>query len=136
MQGYALTLIATVLLSAGLGRPLSNAGLTHFSVLLERSATGWSAECDSGCAVKWKASFTCANARQCGARIDALGIITLANDRRLDPAFSFHLAGVVDGITASDSKGTAWTTLSWGCGQAPCRARITEVGVETLPPIR
>ena len=81
-------------------------------------------------------AFICAAGRKCGARVDALGIITLANNRRLDPKFSFTLEGVVDGITASQSNGTEWISLMWGCGQAPCLARMTELGVETLPPIR
>ena len=136
MQGYATALVATLLLSVGAAAPASKTDLAHFSVILERSDSGWSAECETGCAGKWKASFTCAKARSCGARVDALGIITLANDRRLDPKFSFTLEGVVDGITASHSKGTEWITLMWGCGKAPCRARMTGVGVETLPPIR
>jgi hypothetical protein len=136
MQSHATALVAALLLSVGAAAPASKRDLAHFSVLIERSDSGWSAECQAGCAARWKASFTCANARHCGARVDALGIITLANDRRLDPKFSFTLEGVVDGIRASHSNGTEWVTLMWGCGQAPCRARMTELGVETLPPIR
>lgn len=136
MQGHATALVAALLLPATAVAPASKTPLAHFSVILERSVTGWSAECQSGCAASWKASFTCAEARQCGARVDAVGIITLANDRRLDPKFSFTLEGTVDGITANRSNGTEWITLSWGCGQAPCRARITELGVETLRPAR
>jgi hypothetical protein len=136
MQGHAAALVAALLLPASVAAPASKTPLAHFSVTLERSVTGWSAECQSGCAATWKASFTCAPARQCGARVDAIGIITLANNRRLDPKFSFTLKGTVDGITASHSNGTEWISLMWGCGQAPCRARMTELGVETLPPAR
>ncbi|HEY4101199.1 MAG TPA: hypothetical protein VGM20_10010 [Gemmatimonadales bacterium] len=106
----------------------------HFTIILEHSAATWSAECMTGCSTPWKASFTCASARSCGARVDALGIITLDNHRALDPKFSFTLHGTPDGITAKRLNGTAWRTLEWGCGFTPCRARITELDVETLPP--
>ena len=135
MQVHSIALVAALVLSVGTAAPRPKDPV-HFSVILERSDSGWSAECQAGCAGRWKASFTCAKPRQCGARVDARGIITLANDRRLDPAFSFTVEGGVDGITASHPVGTEWVSLGWGCGHAPCRARITELGVETLPPAR
>src|SRR4051812_44275732 len=58
---------------------------TPFSVVLDYTPTGWSVDCEIGCS--WKASFECETA--CSAIVDAKGLITLANDRAMDPRFAF-----------------------------------------------
>lgn len=136
MRRYAPVLAALLFLSASAASPPTRTDRASFSLIIGRSATGWSAECEIGCTGKWKASFNCADQGKCGARVDAIGIITLANDRRLDPRFSFALDGGVGGITAHHSQGAGWEMLTWGCGKAPCRARVTEEGAQTLPPDR
>src|SRR5262245_45888375 len=100
----------------------------RFSVVLDYTATGWSAACEIGCG--WTAGFSCATA--CNAVVDARGIITLANTRPLDSLFAFAVERTDNGVSARSRWGTRWRSLSWGCEQQPCRARVTESGVAVL----
>lgn len=128
-----ITAVVPILLAAlsiGARRPAP--APAHFSIVLSSKGNLWSAKCEAGCASGWtSASFGCD--RICDARVDALGIVTIAPGR---PAkdFSFVASRTDSGITATATKGTAWTSLAWGCvpGRA-CSARITELGVEVLP---
>lgn len=96
----------------------------NFSIVVDYSPTGWSARCETGC--EWTASFGCVTT--CNARVDARGIVTLANDRAPEK-FSFILERTTDGVGATSQFGTAWTSLSWGCANKPCRARVSNTGV-------
>jgi len=100
----------------------------RFSIVLGSTATGWSVTCETGCAAS--GGFECRSA--CNAVVDARGIITVANSRPLDSLFAFVVERTDDGVQARAKWGTKWTTLSWGCDHQPCRARITDAGVEVM----
>ena len=100
----------------------------RFSVVLDYSATGWTAKCETGCF--YTASFNCATA--CSARVDGRGVVTLAEGRPDDLLFAFIVERTSDGVRAQSKLGTAWTSLSWGCNSQPCRARVTDTGVQVL----
>jgi hypothetical protein len=99
----------------------------RFSIVIEPRSTGWSAHCELGCAPAWTASFACPTA--CDARVDAVGIVTLAETRPADPRFSFTVERTADGVSATSKTGTLWTALSWRCPGERCRVRLTESGV-------
>ena len=123
-------LIAVVAMFGAAGHaiaPASDAAPpSGFSVVLEHIPNGWAARCESGC--RWgEVAFTCASS--CGAIVDANGLVTLASARPDSTAFAFVVEWRGDAIVARARSGTAWTTLRWACGQAPCRARVNEAGV-------
>jgi len=120
----ALALSATASTSA----VTQSAAPTRFSVVLDHTPTGWWVKCESGCAAS--GGFECRSA--CNAVVDARGIITVANTRRLDSLFAFVVEWTDGGIQARAKWGTKWTSLSWGCDHQPCRARITDAGVEIM----
>ena len=130
MRRIAAILAPVGLALVALGARPASARLDHFSLVLDYTATGWSAECELGCSTPWAAKFSCKTA--CDARVDALGLVTLAEQRPADPRFAFTLERTADGVSAKSKTGTAWTTLTWGCASAPCRARVTEAGVSLL----
>ena len=120
--------LAFVLVAAAARAPQT--GAEKFSVLISYTPTGWSAHCEQGCASSWTASFSCASA--CNARVDAQGVVTLAEKRDSSSPFAFKVERKPDGVMATAMQGTAWTTLAWTCAHQPCRARITEQGVAVL----
>ena len=100
-----------------------------FSIVLTTTANGWEAQCDSGC--RWTAlSFACATA--CPAIVDANGVFTLETPGRQESPFSIVLHHSSSGVNATSRGGTAWTSLTWGCGRLPCRARVNRLGVTPL----
>ena len=127
MLGIVLIATLTVLATAARG---SRMRPEHFSVVLDYTPTGWSAQCEVGCSHVWRASFACDTA--CDARVDGVGLVTLLERRPWDDNFGFTVTRTADGVAATAHHGTAWTELSWGCGGPPCRARITEAGVALL----
>lgn len=104
-----------------------------FSLVLESTASGWAARCDSGC--RWKElSFGCA--RACGATIDANGVLTLNAPPTEAAAFRFNVERSPNGVRASAKTGTAWELLTWTCRLDPCRARIDGYGVSGIDQAR
>lgn len=105
----------------------------NFSILLTTTATGWEAQCDSGC--RWKGlGFSCATA--CPATIDANGVVTLASPRPDPTSFSIVVHHDRNGVRATSRGGTAWDTLSWKCSELPCQARIDALGVGPAKVVR
>ena len=124
--GVSLTMLA-VLSAAAPARPDS------FSLILERDGTEWSATCESGCA--WEAVGS-KRPRIFGTSIviDSYGVAGLLGSPHDDAAFAFKVAADgSDGWKAEGLNGTAWIKLTYGCEDSPCRARITEKGVEGIP---
>ena len=116
-----------LLLAAGCHRAsaITAAPVRHFSIVLEHSATGWAAHCDTGC--YWiDVSRTCAG---CDVRIDASGIARGYPARPDAKGFEFVLSGEQVGWTAVGIRGVMWKTLGWSCSASVCRARIDETGV-------
>jgi hypothetical protein len=104
-----------------------------FSLVLESSATGWAARCDTGC--HWRhLSFGCEHA--CGAIIDADGVVTLATPRLDSTSFRFYVRRAGTEIRATARAGTAWKTLTWTCDLDPCRARVDTYGVSGMDRVR
>ena len=127
----ALAMLALPLgLAASAAEPRSVPG--DFSLILDYTATGWAAECEVGCT--WKAAFSCESA--CNALVDSRGLVTLGEIRPPDPKFAFVIEHTRIGVRARARSGAAWITVSWGCRQEPCRARITEAGVTVLGTVR
>lgn len=113
-----------VLVSVMAARPSSP--LPHFQVTVENSAKGWLARCDTGCA--WKElSVACGD--DCRVRIDASGVTANSTEEWTKSTFGFVLSRSEKGGQAVSLGGTGWTTLSWKCAAAVCRARIDESGV-------
>ena len=139
-----LALAALALSVAATTAPVAqSAAPTRFSVILDYTPTGWSVTCETGCATArgFASSFGRASAAHisglscrtaCNAVVDARGVITLANTRPLDSLFAFVVERTDSGVQAQAKWGTKWTSLSWGCSHQPCRARITDAGVEVL----
>jgi hypothetical protein len=100
----------------------------HFAIVLEQSATGWSARCETGCA--WTAvSETCSG---CDIRLDASGISRGYPARSGTQGFEFVVSSERQGWTARAVRGVTWVNLSWGCDTTPCRARVDETGVSRV----
>jgi hypothetical protein len=98
---------------------------THFSFILEHSAQGWQAHCEAGC--RWRdVTMSCGG---CEVRLTSVGIGP-ANASEEEPGtFGITLTDSGSGWEARSLRGAGWITLSWGCPQATCRARIDETGV-------
>ncbi len=126
-SGVALTMLAA-LSAAAPARPDS------FSLILERDGTEWSATCESGCI--WEAVGT-KRPRIFGTSvvIDNFGVAGLLGSPHDDASFAFKVsADGENGWKAEGLKGTAWTRLTFGCVDSPCRAWVTEAGVQGLRP--
>ncbi len=120
-----LTMLAA-LSAAARARPDS------FSLILERNGTEWSAACESGCA--WGA-ISSRRPRLLGTSIviDSYGVRGWGQPND-SASFAFKVsADGRDGWKAEGLMGTAWTKLTFKCADSPCRARITEKGVEGIP---
>jgi hypothetical protein len=105
-----------------------------FTMTLSRSGDVWAATCDSGCA--WiTAEVTCPDT--CRVLIDASGVSPDVQEAKTRARFGFVVSRDKKSWQAESLAGTAWAKIGWGCGAAdPCRARITEVGVSPLDPVR
>ena len=100
-----------------------------FAIELTSTPTGWSARCDSGCT--WRnASFDCA--RVCSAVVDANGLTTRAELRTDSASFMSFVERTGSGVRAISRKGTAWSTLTWSCLLANCRAHVDGFGVSKI----
>jgi hypothetical protein len=96
----------------------------HFSIVVEHSASGWRAHCETGC--HWvDVSMSCGG---CDVRLDATGIRPAYPASSAVPGFAFVLSTDGTGWRARAIDGTRWKTLSWNCGAAMCRGRIDETG--------
>jgi hypothetical protein len=97
-----------------------------FSLVLESTANGWAARCDTGC--RWqRLSFGCE--RACRAVVDANGVATVATPYLDSAAFRFIVERTDHGVRATSRAGTAWQALTWKCQLDPCRARVNTYGV-------
>lgn len=127
MRTRALVTVLAVVLTAGCHRASAGpvAPLHHFSIVLEQSATGWSARCETGCA--WtEVSESC---KGCDIRLDATGISRGYPARAGTQGFEFVVSREREGWRALAVRGVAWVNLTWGCTTASCRARVDETGV-------
>lgn len=127
VAGGMLTMLV-MLLAAAPAQPDS------FSLILERDGTAWSATCESGCI--WQ-SFGSQRPRSFGTSIviDSYGLAGLLGPRNDDASFEFKVSADGNyGWKAEGLKGTAWIKLTYGCEDSPCRARVTERGVEGIRP--
>ncbi len=125
--GVSLAMLAT-LSAAAPAQPDS------FSLILERDGTAWSATCESGCA--WGAVAS-RRPRIFGTSIviDSYGVAGLLGSPHDSAVFAFKVSADGDnGWKAEGLKGTAWIKLTYGCENSPCRARVTERGVEGVRP--
>ena len=110
----------------GAARPSDPA---HFSMTLMRENDTWRATCETGC------SWTALSAHKAWfqsqrVQIDNSGVYTSATTP--DPAATFAFLVTTDGSRgwkARSLRGTSWQELSFACGNASCRTRITEAGV-------
>ena len=99
---------------------------SHFQIAFTRTASGYEAECSSGC--KWiSLSFSCV--AECNAVIDDSGVEVGAATKAGDPAFAFHFHRTAEGFQLVSLGGTHWEGLSWSCGALPCVAHVDEGGV-------
>ena len=97
----------------------------HFSIVVEHSAGGWRAHCETGC--HWvDVSMFCGG---CDVRLDATGIRPAYPASSAVPGFAFVLSTDGTGWKARAIDGARWKTLSWNCGAVMCRGRIDETGV-------
>jgi hypothetical protein len=129
MRARALTILLAVVVMTGCHRvpEVATAPVHHFAIVLERSATGWSARCETGCA--WtEVTETCAG---CDIRLDATGISRAYPARPGAEGFEFVVSGERQGWSARAVRGVTWVTLSWTCTTATCRARVDETGVRS-----
>src|SRR5512144_2324952 len=113
MRIRALTTALAVVLTAGCHRApaIAAAPVRHFAIVLERSATGWSARCETGCS--WtEVSETCVG---CDIRLDATGISRGYPARPGTQGFEFIVSGERQGWSARAVRGVTWVDLSWGC---------------------
>lgn len=100
-----------------------------FTLVLVREGTSWSATCEAGCAWETVAS----------SRPRILGTSVVIDSRGIygsgpgDAQATFAFRATADGANgwkATGLKGTAWKALTFQCATSPCRARISESGVE------
>ena len=128
------SLLASLALLGGAGTATPPAHVpAAFSLVLESTATGWAARCDSGC--RWqRLSFTCE--RACAAIVDANGVRAVTVAVEEDAAFRFRVERTQRGIQATSTAGTAWRTLTWHCANQSCRARVDGLGVSGAEPRR
>lgn len=125
------SLLALAVLTTGaLGVTAATTAPAEFDITLERTATGWSATCTTGCA--WnQVSMECASV--CQAVVSERGMRTQRSEDLAAEAFAF----VVEprdgrGWRAVAIRGTAWTATAVGCGEGRCRTRIDGRGVTRL----
>ena len=134
MRMHALSTVLAAVLIAGCHRApvVAAAGAApgqHFAIVLERSATGWSAHCEVGCA--WtNVTETCAG---CDIRLDLTGISRGYPAHAGTQGFEFVVSSERDGWRAEAVRGVTWEKVSWTCrGTTTCRARVDERGVSRV----
>jgi hypothetical protein len=126
-------LVASIALIAGAGAAPTIRAPAAFGLVLESSATGWAARCDSGC--RWhQLSFSCE--RACRAIVDANGLVTVATPHLDSSSFRFIVERTGGEVRATSRAGTAWQTLAWSCTLDPCRARVDAYGVSGIDRVR
>lgn len=131
MRSRSVALGVFALFAAVMGRENELAGAAparadHFALVLERSAKGWKAHCDTGCL--WSdVSMTCDG---CDVQLDASGITLARSGTRSASGFVFVLSSAGrGGWTARGVRGVNWRSLSWSCSRESCQARVDEAGV-------
>jgi len=130
MRMRALVAVLAIALTVGCHRAptVAPAPVRHFAIVLEQSATGWSARCETGCA--WtEVSETCTG---CDIRLDSTGISRGYPARASTAGFEFVVSSERQGWSVRAVRGATWVNLSWGCAAAPCRARVDERGVSRV----
>jgi hypothetical protein len=99
---------------------------SSFSMVITSTTTGWAAHCDTGC--RWSdVSYECPG--QCAAVFDATGVATPGATQTDTSVFAFTIERTEQGNLATAQNGAAWQQLTWGCGAAECRARVSTDGV-------
>jgi len=97
----------------------------HFAIVLEHSAKGWAAHCETGC--HWvDVSMSCGG---CDVQLDASGIAPAYPATSVATGFAFVLSTAGSGWKARAIQGVRWKSLSWSCDAAVCRGRLDETGV-------
>jgi hypothetical protein len=124
-----VALLAALASGGSTASPPATAGRTasdaHFSLVLERTARGWRAQCDRGC--RWtKLSMACLG---CVVRINAAGVGPAWRAETDTAGFAFTIKRTRAGWAAKGIRGLRWRTLDWTCTAGACRARIDETGV-------
>jgi hypothetical protein len=99
-----------------------------FSVVVERTGAKWSLECADGCPFK-TAGVTVENPAM-PMRVDNLGLRTSVSPQPDGIRFGFTLTPQGNGWAAMGTQGTLWTAVSIDCPSSPCRATVTERGVQ------
>jgi hypothetical protein len=132
MDGVMKRVLASVALLTAVGSLAAAApqpSVAPFRLTLERSATGWQAQCDAGC--HWTTlAVTCPG--DCRVLIDASGVAVNPTGEKTSSAFGFVVSRSQNGWRATSITGTAWSSVEWHCGPPTCGARIDEAGVTTL----
>ena len=105
-------------------------GLDSFSIILERDGSRWSARCERGCT--FQSVSTTTRAIETPMHLDAHGLRTAATAYSEPSPFGFDLIPRGRGWEATKARGTVWTVLAFDCGNTPCRARVTELGVSAI----
>lgn len=102
-----------------------------FDITLTRTASGWSATCDTGC--DWtEIAVSCV--RDCRVLIDAAGVTTKVSATETTERFGFIVGrGTDQKWTAQSLGGTLWKSIGWTCMTDRCRARIDDSGVTPYP---
>lgn len=125
LVGGTLSLLVTPFLLAA--RSVEPA--ERFELTLQRTANGWKAQCDTGCA--WKElSVACAD--DCRVFIDATGVTTSVRDPKTESAFGFVVSRAEKGWQAESVVGTAWVKVGWHCLTGRCHVKIDDSGVTSL----
>ena len=102
-----------------------SASSDHFAIVLEHSAKGLAAHCETGC--QWvDVTMSCA---VCDVQLDASGIGPAYPANSTATGFAFVLSPDAKGWKARAIQGTRWKRLSWSCDTAACRVRLDETGV-------
>jgi hypothetical protein len=105
--------------------PIAQQQPAHFEFTLERTASGFAAQCSVGC--EWeRVAIACP--ADCRILLDASGVSYAAVPREVR-GFVILLQPTDAGWQARSYGETAWRTLGWGCESRWCRARVDERGV-------
>jgi hypothetical protein len=123
---FRLLLTTIAVMVSTQARPSPKTPPPAFSLVLESTANGWAARCDTGC--RWqRLSFGCE--RACRAIIDANGVVTAATPYLDSTTFRFIVERTARGVRATSRSGAVWQALTWTCELDPCRARVNTYGV-------
>ena len=103
---------------------------SHFQMNVDRTASGWSFHCTSGCA--WT-DLTVGCTGDSRTLVDSTGATTHFTEKTEARGFAFVIRDSVRGWTAASKGGTRWSKVGWGCASLPCRARLNAAGVSGPP---